>query len=217
MSQELSAPGLVLLASASPRRQELLARVGVPLAVHGMDVDESVRPGELPDAYVKRVARDKADAAFRALEGGLAHDRGLGPTSPIVAADTIVVVNGAILGKPETPEEARRMVLSLAGRRHEVITATSLRKGTARAERTVSTQVSFRTLEPAEADAYVASQEWRGKAGGYAIQGVAAAFVTELRGSLTNVIGLPLAEVIADLRALGALPSYPPSAFPFLG
>jgi septum formation protein len=105
------------------------------------------------------------------------------------------------------------MLTRLAGRRHEVSTAYRIRLGDRMAERLVTTVVSFRALAPAELDAYVASGEWRGKAGGYAVQGIAGAFVTELRGSHTNVIGLPLAEVLADLQALGALPAYPPPAF----
>ena len=105
------------------------------------------------------------------------------------------------------------MLRRLSGRRHEVITAYHiLHRGTALA-RAVTTVVTFRLLSPAEIEAYVASGEWRGKAGGYAVQGIAALFATELRGSLTNVIGLPLAEVVADLRAAGALPGYPPAAF----
>lgn len=212
-----SAEPRLVLASASPRRRELLARIGLTLIVHPMDVDESVLPEELPEAYVRRVAREKAEAALQALANGLGRDQGLSRESAIVAADTIVVVDGTILGKPSSSEDARRMLRLLAGRRHEVTTATCLIKEGRKAERAVTTQVAFRPLEPKEVDAYVASGEWRGKAGGYAVQGVAAAFITELRGSLTNVIGLPLAEVLADLRALGAVPAYPPPAFPFLG
>ena len=212
-----SAGSTLVLASASPRRRELLARIGLTLAIHPMDVDESVLPEELPDAYVRRVAREKAEAALNALENGLGRGDGLSAASPIIAADTIVVVDGTILGKPSSSEDARRMLRLLAGRRHEVTTATCLIREGRKAERAVTTQVAFRQLEPKEIDAYVASGEWRGKAGGYAVQGVAAAFITELRGSLTNVIGLPLAEILADLRALGAVPAYPPAAFPFLG
>jgi septum formation protein len=105
------------------------------------------------------------------------------------------------------------MLARLAGRRHDVSTAYRIRLGDRAVERTVTTAVSFRALAPAELEAYVASGEWRGKAGGYAVQGIAGAFVTELRGSHTNVIGLPVAEVLADLQALGALPAYPPPGF----
>jgi len=214
---EVPPPLRLVLASASPRRQELLARLGLPLAICPMNVDESVLPDELPDAYVRRVAREKADAALRGLADGSVTGAGLSERSPVLSADTIVLAERTILGKPVDAEDARRMLRLMAGRRHEVITATSLRWGTRKVERAVTTQVAFRSLDPGEVEAYVASGEWQGKAGGYAIQGVAAAFVTEIRGSLTNVIGLPLAEVLADLRALGAVPSYPPPAFPFLG
>jgi septum formation protein len=131
----------------------------------------------------------------------------------VLAADTTVVSGTTILGKPADAADARRMLEGLAGRRHEVATAYRIRFGERAAERSVTTFVSFRALAPGEIEAYVASGEWRGKAGGYAVQGIAGAFVTELRGSHTNVIGLPVAEVLADLQALGALPRWPPAAF----
>lgn len=106
------------------------------------------------------------------------------------------------------------MLRRLAGHRHEVTTAYRVAFGAREIDRAVTTAVAFRMLDPRELDAYLACEEWRGKAGAYAVQGVAAAFVTELRGSLTNVVGLPLAEVLADLRALGALPAYPPPRYP---
>jgi septum formation protein len=133
----------------------------------------------------------------------------------VLGADTTVVIDSEILGKPADDAEGRAMLQKLAGRRHEVLTAYALRFGGRRLERTVTTTVNVRALQPAEIDAYVASGEGRDKAGGYAVQGIAAAFITELRGSLTNVIGLPLAEVLADLQALGALRRYPPAAFRF--
>jgi septum formation protein len=105
------------------------------------------------------------------------------------------------------------MLTLLAGRRHEVLTAYRVRARDRTVERIVTTVVSFRALRPAELDAYLASGEWRGKAGGYAVQGIAAAFASELRGSVTNVIGLPVAELLADLQALDALPGYPPPGF----
>jgi septum formation protein len=132
---------------------------------------------------------------------------------PLLAADTTVIVDGAILGKPAGETDARRMLERLAGRRHEVATAYRIVAGAHEVDRTVTTVVAMRLIDPEEVDAYIAGGEWRGKAGGYAVQGVAAAFVTELRGSWTNVVGLPLAEVLADLRALGALPGYPPARF----
>jgi septum formation protein len=201
------APDLVL-ASASPRRRELLQALGLELAVVAVDVDETPLPAERPTDYVRRVAGAKCDAAL-ATGAAIAAAPGLA----VLAADTTVVVAGEILGKPADADDARRMLARLAGRRHEVSTAYRIRFGERVVERTITTIVSFRALAPAEIDAYVASGEWRGKAGGYAVQGIAGAFVTELRGSHTNVIGLPVAEVLADLQALGALPRYPPPAF----
>ena len=131
----------------------------------------------------------------------------------VLGADTTVVIEDAILGKPADDTEARAMLARLAGRRHEVVTAYTVRFGDRRLERAVTTLVAMRALQPSEIEAYVASGEGRDKAGAYAVQGIAAAFVTELRGSLTNVIGLPLAEVLADLLALGALPRYPVPGF----
>jgi septum formation protein len=199
------APDLVL-ASASPRRRELLEQLGLALVVAAADVDETPLPGERPADYVRRVAGAKCDAVAAARAGAA-------PTLAVLAADTTVVVAGEILGKPADADDARRMLARLAGRRHEVATAYRIRLGDKVVERTVTTMVGFRALPPAELEAYVGSGEWRGKAGGYAVQGIAGAFVTELRGSHTNVIGLPLAEVLADLQAMGALPGYPPHGF----
>jgi len=195
-------PDLVL-ASASPRRRELLEQLGLTLQVTPANVDETPLPGERPSEYVRRVAAAKCDAvaATRALD------------LPILAADTIVIVDDQILGQPKDEAEARRMLGLLAGRRHDVTTAYRINYGGRTLDRAVTTTVSFRSLQPAELDAYVASAEWQGKAGGYAVQGRAGAFVTELRGSHTNVIGLPLAEVLADLQAMQALPGYPPAGF----
>jgi len=195
----------LLLASASPRRRELLERVGLTLRLVAPDIDESPREGEAAADYVRRMAAGKL-AAARAAAG----DTDL----PVLAADTIVILQGRILGKPRDREEAADMLRRLAGHRHEVTTAYRVAFGAREIDRAVTTAVAFRMLDPRELDAYLACEEWRGKAGAYAVQGVAAAFVTELRGSLTNVVGLPLAEVLADLRALGALPAYPPPRYP---
>jgi septum formation protein len=195
-------PDLVL-ASASPRRRELLEQLGLVLQVTPANVDETPHPGERPGDYVRRVAAAKCDAVAS----------GRPPDLAILAADTIVVVEDQILGQPTDEADARRMLLALAGRRHDVTTAYRIAFGGRTLDRAVTTTVSFRLLQPAEIDAYAACGEWRGKAGGYAVQGRAGAFVPELRGSHTNVIGLPLAEVLADLQALEALPRYPPAAF----
>jgi septum formation protein len=198
-----SEPDLVL-ASASPRRRELLERMGLVLLIEPADIDETPHPGERPADYVRRIATDKCEKVAAARTASLL---------PIVAADTTVIVDEAILGKPADEGEARAMLIRLAGRRHEVATGYRIRRGERTVDRIVSTIVSFRALQPPELDAYLASGEWRGKAGAYAVQGIAAAFVTELRGSVTNVIGLPLAELLADLQALEALPRYPPPGF----
>lgn len=185
----------LLLASASPRRRELLQRVGLLLEVRPADVDESAHDGEEPGAYVMRVARAKAAAIQRR------------PDEWVLAADTTVTLDGQILGKAETPEEAAKMLRWLAGRAHQVITAFILvgeRDGQPVIhEGLVGTEVQFIELDAGTLADYVASGEWRGKAGAYAIQGIGAALVSAVRGSVTNVIGLPLAEVLAALREAG--------------
>ena len=209
----------LILASASPRRRELLQQLGLVLRVAPVDLDETPHDREKPGDYVRRVAAAKCDAAVAALAAGDAE-----PLT-VLGADTIVNLGGDILGKPRDAAEARAMLVRLAGRRHEVTTAYRIWRGrpgadasTARViDRAVTTLVSFRLLQPAEIDAYADSGEWEGKAGGYAVQGIAAAFTSELRGSHTNVIGLPLAEVVADLIAADALPGYPRPGFGVLG
>jgi septum formation protein len=182
----------LLLASASPRRRELLARAGVPFVALASDVDERPRPGEEARAYAERLAEAKARAAANGRDF-------------VLGADTVVVVDGDVLGKATDEEEARGMLVRLSGRAHEVLTACCLLApdGTAR-RLTVSTEVVFRALSAGEVAGYLASGEWRGKAGAYAVQGIAAAFIPEVRGSYTNVVGLPLAEVVALLGSAGA-------------
>lgn len=186
----------LLLASASPRRREMLERVGVPLEVRPADVDEEPRPGEEPAAYVARIAHDKAIAARRR------------PGQWVLAADTTVTIDGLILAKAATPEEASAMLRQLSGRVHQVITAFTIVGDVDDApfhqDGSVSTDVAVVELSDAVIAEYVASGEWRGKAGAYAIQGIFAALVREVRGSVTNVIGLPLVEVLEALRAVGA-------------
>jgi septum formation protein len=197
----------LILASASPRRAELLARIGLRFRVVPADVDETPQPDEPAGEYARRVCADKLAAVVARLDGQ--PDAAL----PLLAADTVVILDRGILGKPSGPEEAADMLRRLAGRRHDVLTAYRVQKGAAVAERAISTAVNFRLLAPEEIAAYVDSGEWRGKAGGYAIQGIAALFATEIRGSITNVVGLPLPEVVADLRAVGGLPTWPPPGF----
>ena len=187
-----------MLASASPRRIELLAQIGVlPDAIVPADIDESPRKDEAPRAYVARMAAEKA-AAVAAVEPGV-----------VLAADTTVVAGRRILGKPVDPAEAAAFLRLLSGRRHRVMTAvTVMADGRAR-HRLVETTLRLRPLSEAEIRAYVAGGDWRGKAGGYGIQGPAAAFVPWMQGSFTAVVGLPLAETAVLLAACGIAPAAP--------
>jgi septum formation protein len=182
----------------------LLENLGLSLAVAPVDIDETTRENEPVRDYAVRMAAEKCDAAV-ACQGSTA--------LAVLAADTIVSIGREILGKPADEAQAEVMLRRLDGRRHEVLTAYRIRQGERMVERLVSTFVTFRSLDGKEVAAYLASGEWHGKAGAYAIQGIAGCFVTDVRGSFTNVVGLPVAEVLADLRALEALPGYPPPAF----
>jgi septum formation protein len=200
-----TAPIDLVLASASPRRAELLSRIGLRLRIAPAEIDETPRPEEKPLDYARRMAAEKSEVVQQRLAAE--------SQAPVLAADTIVVVDRRILGKPADAADAQAMLGQLAGRSHEVITAYRIQHGAGAAERAVSTTVKFRLLAPEEVAAYIQSGEWQGKAGGYAIQGIAGLFASEVRGSFTNVVGLPLAEVVADLRALGALSSWPRPGF----
>jgi septum formation protein len=213
----MSTPPLALvdlvLASASPRRRELLERMGLALLVLPADVDETPQAGERPADYVRRIAAAKCDLVAERIAAGHEGAAGVPVGLPILGADTTVIVEDRILGKPADMDDARAMLTLLAGRRHEVTTAYRIRSGERAVDRAVTTLVAFRSLRPVELEAYLACGEWRGKAGAYAVQGIAGAFITELRGSHTNVIGLPVAELLADLQALETLPRYPRPAF----
>lgn len=185
---------LLVLASASPRRRDLLAQVGIPIEIWPAAIDESVRPGEDVLGYARRVATAKADAVAAACPGRW-----------VLAADTVVEIEGDILGKAPDEAAARAMLRRLVGRTHRVSTAFVLRGPELAAfDRVVTTQVRMRQADDVEIDSYVRAGEWQGKAGAYAVQGMAAALVTEIHGSITNVIGLPLAEVIEALVQTGA-------------
>jgi len=187
-------PEPLVLASASPRRREMLARVGVRFEARPADLDETPRPGEPPAAYVARIAAAKADATTRS------------PGQWVLAADTTVTIDGAILAKADDEGEAAAMLRRLAGRTHAVITAFCIVGDAVRRTGAVTTEVDVIALTDADIADYVATGEWRGKAGAYAIQGIASALVAAVRGSVTNVIGLPLVEVLAALREAGAPP-----------
>jgi septum formation protein len=182
----------VYLASASPRRRELLRQIGVPFEVIGADIDESVRPGEAAGGYVARLAAAKAEAGWRSADD-----------APVLAADTTVILDGAILGKPDGQQQALQMLLRLSGRTHEVLTAVALRSRAGLEARISHSLVTFRSIGSAEAAAYWDTGEPRDKAGGYAIQGAAAVFIAELRGSYSGVMGLPLFETAELLQAAG--------------
>ncbi len=183
----------LILASASPRRRELLAQLGLAFTVMPADLDETPRHNESPRSYVERLAREKALAVGNTSPGDLA-----------LAADTSVVVDGVILGKPGDDAKAGAAMLKrLSGKSHLVMTGIALAKAGEVRSRVVETEVRFRTLTDAEIEWYVSTGEGHDKAGGYASQARAGAFITSLNGSSTSVIGLPLAETIELLQAAG--------------
>lgn len=187
----MAAPKLIL-ASASPRRRELIARIGLtPDAINPADIDETPAKAELPRNYAKRMAREKAEAA--------ASDDGF-----VLAGDTVVAAGRRILPKAEDEETARWCLELLSGRRHRVLSAIALRApdGSIR-ERLSETTVMFKRLSAKEVDAYIASGEWDGKAGGYAIQGIAEGLICRIQGSHSGVVGLPLYETRALLKSAG--------------
>ncbi len=185
---------LIYLASRSPRRRELLRQIGAPHRLLDIEVDERVVPGESPSEYVLRVSQDKARAGISSLAGC--------EMLPVLAADTCVVAEGRILGKPADREEGIRMLRLLSGGKHRVYTAVTLGNGGLASRLSVS-EVSFRPLDEGEMAAYWASGEPQDKAGAYAIQGLAAQFINELRGSYSGVMGLPLYETAELLRQAG--------------
>lgn len=177
----------LVLASASPRRRELLGWLGLAFRVVPADVDETAHPGEAAIELVRRLAHAKAIA----VDG-----------DPVIAADTVVEVDGTVLGKPADAADARRMLGRLSGRAHRVHTGVAVQAGGRRELQVVTTEVSFVVLSTSAVDWYVATGEPFGKAGAYAIQGAAGAFVSSVRGSVSNVAGLPLATVVAMLQQL---------------
>lgn len=193
------------LASASPRRKEILTTLGIAFSVHVTNVDETERDGEAPATYVARVARDKRLAAHEALFT-LA---GEGTSRAILAADTTVALDDRILGKPGSDAEACAMLEQLSGRTHLVHTGISVEHGEQVHEEVITTEVVFSALDPRAIARYVASGEARDKAGAYGIQGIAGGFVARIVGSYTNVVGLPAHETVQGLLAVGALRAWP--------
>ena len=183
-------PVSLVLASGSPRRRELLEGLGLRFTVRAANVDETPHPGEAPDAYVLRLAREKARAAGR-------------PGELVLAADTTVVIDGEILGKPEDDADAGRMLRLLAGREHEVLTGVAVLCGDRIAAEVVRTAVRMAALNPGEIAWYAATGEPRDKAGAYAIQGLGSLFVESVSGNYSNVVGLPIPTVYRLFRELG--------------
>lgn len=182
----------LILGSGSPRRKELLAQLGItPDAILPPDIDEDPKRGELPRPYAARLAAEKAR--------GVAS----GPDDIVLCADTTVALGRRILGKPADAGEAAAFLTALGGRRHQVITAVAVRRGDRLWTRESVSAVKMKRLSDAELNAYLAGGEWQGKAGAYAIQGAAGAFIPWISGSFTGIVGLPLAETAALLQAAG--------------
>jgi septum formation protein len=185
----------VYLASGSPRRRELLQQIGVSFRVVGTSVDETALDTETPVAYVSRLGAAKAQAGWQSSRDS--------KEVPVLAADTAVVLDGTILGKPVDRRDAEGMLLRLSGRTHEVLTAVAVRSATGLASRVSHSLVTFRPIDAAEIGAYWATGEPRDKAGAYAIQGLAAIFISDLKGSFSGVMGLPLFETAQLLEQAG--------------
>lgn len=182
----------LILGSASPRRKELLAQLGVtPDAILPPDIDETPLKGELPRPYCTRIAREKA-AAVQA-----------GVDDIVLCADTTVALGRRILGKPENKAEAASFLVALGGRRHQVVTAVAVRRGDRLWTREVVSDVKMKRLSDIELNSYLDSGDWQGKAGAYGIQGAAGAFIPWIAGSFTGIVGLPLSETSALLSAAG--------------
>jgi septum formation protein len=193
----LKSEKFIYLASGSPRRRELLQQIGVSFQLVGADLDETALQGESALAYVSRLAQAKATVGWeRSRNSGGA---------PVLAADTAVVLDGRILGKPKGSNDAMAMLLELSGRAHEVLTAVALRTAAGIEAKVSRSTVTFRSIDRSEARAYWETGEPSDKAGAYAIQGYAAIFIADLKGSYSGVMGLPLFETAALLKAAGVM------------
>lgn len=189
----------LILASGSPRRREFFTRMGWTFTVVKPGTEERVHPGETPEQYVRRNAEEKAADAL-ALSG-------IADRAVAVAADTVVVQDGRILEKPKDSADAHRMLRELSGRTHQVMTGLCIRTAETYHSQTVVTDVEFKPLTDAEIDAYIRTGEPMDKAGAYAIQGLAAYMIRSVRGSYTNVVGLPLSETVEALEKFGFTPN----------
>ena len=188
----------VILASASPRRRELLAQIGVRAFAQAVDIDESHRSGESVMAYVQRLAMEKAQRGFETIE----NDNNL----PVLGSDTIVEIDGRILGKPEGRLQAKEMLQQLSAKKHIVHTSVAIVTREISVSGTSSTEVLFDTIDDSDIERYIATGEPDDKAGSYAIQGIAAQFIRNINGSFSGVMGLPLYETAQLLKQCGVLP-----------
>ena len=192
------------VASTSPRRRALMAQTDISFSVLDIAIDESQRPNELANAYVERLAKEKAEAGFNSVQDD--------ETAVVLAADTIVVLEDKVLGKPEDKEQAQAMLRALSGRSHVVMTAFAIKaKDQIRVQR-VNTTVFFRPITSKEVEWYWQTGEQQDKAGGYGIQGKGGIFVSTISGSYSAVVGLPLAEVMTALHGLDIFPEQTNSA-----
>lgn len=203
MTEQLSVARPLVLGSASPRRREILERLGIPLVVLPADIDERVAPGEAPERYLERIAREKLAEVVTRLGGRR--------PPAVLVADTSVVLDGDVLGKPADVPEAVSMLRRLAGRAHRVLTRYALGRadGELVAAQTVVTEVWLRAADAEELEAYARTGEGLDKAGAYAVQGVGSFLVERLSGSYTNVVGLPACEVVLELKRHGLLGPFP--------
>lgn len=183
----------LILASQSPRRAELLKQMGMPFDVLVTDLDERREPGERPEAYVDRLAREKCEAGVKRCPE---------PPLAVIGADTVVVLDNEILGKPQSINEGRAMLSRLSGKTHQVLTGVAVSDGTRLEAAVVSSLVTFKALSEGDLDAYLATGEGRDKAGSYGIQGIGGVFVEHIQGSFSAVMGLPVFETERLLEEL---------------
>jgi len=191
-------PAQIILASASPRRRELLEQIGITARVQAVDIDESRNPNEQVMEFVERLAMEKAQRGFDTVK----NDEAL----PVLGSDTIVEIGGEVLGKPKDREHAKEILMMLSGRVHEVHTSVAIVSHKKKIIDTSSTQVHFKKLEAGEIDSYISTGEADDKAGAYAIQGIAAQFIKNINGSYSGVMGLPLYETARLLEQCGIRP-----------
>jgi septum formation protein len=194
----MTALAQIILASASPRRRELLAQIGITAKVQAVDIDESKKQDESVLAYVERLAREKAERGFTVIKNP--------ENLPVLGSDTIVEIAGEVLGKPENRQHAKEILKRLSGQKHHVHTAVAIVSGDKTLLKISSTEVQFKTLPLAQIEQYVSCGEADDKAGAYAIQGLAAQFVKNINGSYSGVMGLPLFETVELLESCGIHP-----------